>query len=125
MSIAKVTRLLLVAGLLLLLIGIAWPYVLPSGVVYSNAQATELSEASEALHETMHAHDHAHDHDHFGKMHDDHNPEVAAAAKRYREAQEELDSAKFWTSAMPVYLRWSGLAVCALGIAAFVSGRRG
>jgi hypothetical protein len=127
MSAAKIARLLLVVGLLLVLAGIAWPYILPAGTGYSNAQAVELNNASEALHETMHerGHTHGHDENHFGDVHSDNvNPEIAAAAKRYSEAQNKLHSAKFWTFSIPVYVRWSGLAVCAIGIVAYVSGRR-
>ena len=125
MSTAKISRVLLVAGLLLFIMGIAWPYILPGTAVYSDKQATELSQASEALHETMHAHGHGHDHDHFGgDVKEDDNPEIKAAATRYRAAQGELESAKFWTSSLPVYMRWTGLAVCLAGIATFLPARR-
>jgi hypothetical protein len=119
----KLSRGLLAAGVLLVLLAFAWPYILPKGMLWDDARAVELTKASEALHETMHAHGHGHDHDHFGETDADDDPEVVAAAKKYRETQTNLDSAKFWTNSMPVYLRWSGLGICAVGVVVYFATR--
>ena len=117
------SRGVLVAGVLLVLLSAAWPYLLPKGMLWDDARAVELTNASESLHETMHAHGHGHNHDHFGETDANDDPEVVVAAKHYRDVQSNLDSAKFWTNSMPVYVRWSGLAVCVVGVAAYFAGR--
>ena len=118
------SRAVLIVGVLLVLLSAAWHFLLPKGLLWDDARAVELTNASEALHESMHAGGHAHDHDQFGKTDADDDPEVVAAAQRYRDVQADLDSAKFWTNAMPVYVRWTGLSACGLGIAAYFAGRK-
>jgi hypothetical protein len=115
----------LIVGVLFVLLGLLWPYIVPTEMLWDNASATELTNASEALHDTMHAHEHDHDDDDFGEVDADDDPQVAAAATKYREAQARLDAAKFWSNSMPTYLRWSGLAVCAVGVAAYFVSRAG
>jgi hypothetical protein len=116
-------RITLIVGVLLVLLGIGWPYLLPKGMLWDDARAVELTDASEALHDTMHAHGKGHDHDHFGDAETDDDPEVIAAAKKYRDVQADLDSAKFWTNSMPTYLRWAGLAICMVGVAAYFASK--
>ena len=113
----------LLGGLIIILLGVAWPYLLPESLLWDDARAVELTDASESLHETMHAHGHNHDHAHFAEADADDPPEVIAAAKRYRDAQAELDSAKFWSLAMSRYLRWTGIAICGLGIVVYMAAR--
>ena len=114
---------LMVAGVLLVVLAFAWPLLIPKTLLWDDARAVELTTASEALHETMHAHGHGHDHDHFGETDADDDPEVVAAAQRYRDAQANLDSAKFWTNSMPNYVRWTGLGICAVGVAVYFAAR--
>jgi len=117
------SRALLIAGVVLVLLSAAWPYLLPKSMLWNDSRAVELTDASEALHETMHAHGHGHDHDQFGKTDSDADPEVVAAAQRYRDVQSDLDAAKFWSNSMPAYVRWAGVAVCVVGVAAYAASR--
>jgi hypothetical protein len=113
----------LLGGLVLLLLGVAWPYLIPESLLWDDARAVELSDASESLHETMHAHGHDHDDAHFAETDADDPPEVISAAKHYRDVQAGLDSAKFWTLSMPHYLRWTGVAICGLGVVVYMAAR--
>jgi hypothetical protein len=116
-------RIVLIIGVLLVLVSAAWPYLWPKGMLWDDARAVELTNAAEALHETMHAHGTGHDHDHFGDADADDPPEVIAASKKYRAVEGDLNFAKFWTNSMPIYFRWIGLAVCVVGIAAYFASR--
>jgi hypothetical protein len=116
-------RIVLIIGVLLVLVSAGWPYLLPKGLLWDDARAVELNNAEDALHETMHAHGKGHDHDHFGDANAEDAPEVIAAAKKYRAVEAGLNSAKFWTNSMPIYLRWMGLAVCVVGVAAYFASR--
>jgi hypothetical protein len=123
MKARKISLGALVAGVLLFTLSLAWAHLLPKSMLWSDDRAVELTTASEKLHDTMHANGHGHDHDHFGEARADDDPEVVAAAAKYRDVQADLDSAKFWTNSAPVYFRWAGLAVCAVGVAAYFASR--
>src|SRR4051812_38476686 len=97
MKARNLSRWLLSPGVLLVVASVLWPYLLPKDLLWDDARATELTTASEALHETMHAHGHAHDHEHFGEVDADDGSEIVEAANRYRTAQAALDKAKFWS----------------------------
>ena len=114
---------ILLAGLIVFLLSLIWHYLLPRGAG-DDARAAELTDASESLHETMHAHGQRHDHDHFGATGVDDPPEVVAASKRYSDVQAELDAARFWSESVPRYLRWSGLAICGLGVVLYLTAKR-
>jgi hypothetical protein len=128
MNARKLATWLLGAGVVLFVVALIWPFVLPDSAIYDDSQAIELSKASSSLHETLHAHGQAHGHgndqDQFAKVPEKADPEVTAAAKRYRDAQSKLDSAKFWSSLVPAYLRWSALGLCAIGVVLFKGSRR-
>jgi hypothetical protein len=117
MNASKLAGWLLAAGVVLFFVSVIWPFILPGSAIYDDSQAIELSKASSALHETLHAHGQAHGHgqDTFAKVPEKADPEVTAAAKRYRDAQSKLDTAKFWTTAIPAYLRWFAFGLCAIG----------
>ncbi|MEM8947388.1 MAG: hypothetical protein AAGD11_19595, partial [Planctomycetota bacterium] len=100
-----------------------WNSLLPKRWLWDDARAVELTNLSEELHDALHDHEKDHSHDQFGKTDLSHDhPEVIATADRYRQAQSELESAKFWANSMPSYLRWSGLSLCVAGLAAYIVG---
>jgi hypothetical protein len=114
---------LLIAGLLLVAVGALWPLLFPKDALWDDARAAQLTEASESLHTTMHAKGHEHDDESFAESDPPDDPDVQAASRRYREVQSALDTAKFWNDSAPIYLRWSGMAVCVIGVAAYFASR--
>lgn len=120
----KLSTALLIAGVALFLGGVAWPFLFPKDLLWDDARAQELTTAADTLHATMHAHNHAHDDDHLAAIKPDDHPEVIAAAQKYQDAQAGLATASFWTNEAPTYIRWSGLALCVVGVAVFMTSRK-
>lgn len=116
---------LLIVGAVVFAAGLAWPFVLPKEMLWDDARAKDLTDASESLHDMMHAHGRGHDHEQFGSIKPDDAPQVVNAARRYRLAQSELNFAQFWTESAPSYLRWTGLAISLVGVAAYFASRGG
>lgn len=121
MNAQNTSRGFLIGGVLLLVVALLWPYLLPKGMLWDDQRAVELTNASEALHATMH--EHGANHDHFGETNASENPEVAAAAQKYRETQSELENAKLWTNSVPAFLRLTGIVASLVGVAVYFVGR--
>jgi hypothetical protein len=119
---------LITLGVIAILAGWLWPLFVKDSQVWNAANAKSLTDATLNLHEQLHAHGHVHE-EGFGHHHDEDeharltHPDAIAASKRYREAQAELEAAKFWYASAPVYLRWGGLMLCAAGLATHFAGR--
>jgi beta-glucosidase-like glycosyl hydrolase len=89
------TSLALVAGLLLMLVGPAISYLLPTEAMWTNEDAEKLSQASANLHAAIHvslSHDHEHGQVAAGKPERSHQsiPELAAAQAEYDRQQARL-----------------------------------
>ena len=129
MTSRTVSTALLALGVVAILGSWLWPYFATNDRVWSDARAEGLTEATLELHEQLHAHGHVHE-EGFGHEHgeDDHShlehPDAIAASQRYRGARAELQSAQFWHASAPVYLRWGGLTVCLIALAAHFATRK-
>jgi hypothetical protein len=100
------------AGILLIVVGFAWPYVLPQEMVWSEEDALQLNEAQEAAHAASIGHDHSLPHTHA------HDEEKAArlseSRERYQELASELEKARSLQQMGGRYLMTVG-TVAALG----------
>ena len=119
---------LIIIGVMAILASWLWPYLVSDERVWSDTRAQQLTNATVNLHEQLHAHGHAHEadfgHDHGGEEHSQlKHPDAIAASKRYRETQEQLESAKFWRSSVALYVRWAGSALALVGLFGFYAAR--
>jgi hypothetical protein len=111
---------LLVAGLLCVVIGLAWRWIIPSSVVWSDAQAESYSQAYDAAHTASIGHRHdANGHDHAHSAESEHGePSLEEARKRFAEMEAKLSRAQTFHNNAGRVLAAIGAILLLAGLAA-------
>lgn len=100
------------AGVFLIVVGFAWPHLLPQEMVWSEEDAQRLSEAQDAAHSASIGHDHSLPHSH---AHDEAKAaRLSESRERYQELSSQLERARSLQQMGGRYLMIVG-TVAALG----------
>ncbi|MCO6045974.1 hypothetical protein NG895_18905 [Aeoliella sp. ICT_H6.2] len=102
-------------GIVMVVCGIAWQQIVPDSVYWSEEDAREFTEASDAVHHARSGPDHDHQHSHGEGEPAADSPELEAAKQRLRKLQGELETAQ-------LARQYSGKVVSIVGVAILLTG---
>ena len=114
MKLIHLPLLAMTLGVCLVAFSFLWPRIVGTGMVWSEEEAHELSEAAAEMHRLVHEHGHAAPE--AGANHEEDEPEVLRAARqRYQRSEAGLRRARSLRQGPAAVFKWTGIVLALLG----------